>query len=167
MLFRVFRATRGDTTSNLITTEGLMTWSSEVFRILSSHFPIWKSCKDRKLKEVLCVIFRSLKKTRKSVCASFTTVCNSSLTHTTYKPSHRSHTIIPLSNHHTKIIPKSIELRNIMFLSSIDFSMIIVWWLEFGMIVWLQYDGVIILFVNVGNAYKSKKLQRNVKQKID
>ena len=27
--------------------------------------------------------------------------------------------------------------------------------------------GVIVLFVNVVNAYKSKKLQRNVKQKID
>ena len=109
----VFRETRGHTTSNLITTEGLMSWSSEVFRILSSHFPIWKSCKDRKLKEVLCVIFRSLKKTRKSVCASFTTVCNSSLTHTTYKPSHHNHSIIPLSNHHTIIIPKSHNLRNI------------------------------------------------------
>ena len=45
--------------------------------------------------------------------------------------------------------------------------MIIVWWFECGMIVWLQYDGVIVLFVNVVNAYKSKKLQRNVKQKID
>jgi hypothetical protein len=32
--------TRGYTTSNLITTEGLMTWSSEVFRISSSHFLI-------------------------------------------------------------------------------------------------------------------------------
>ena len=47
--------------------------------------------------------------------------------------------------------------------------MILVWWFECGMIVWLQYDGVIVLFVNVVNvnAYKSKKLQRNVKQKID
>ena len=45
--------------------------------------------------------------------------------------------------------------------------MIMVWWFECGMIVWLQYDGVIVLFVNVVNAYKSKKLQRNVKQKID
>ena len=52
-----------------------------------------------------------------------------------------------------------------MFLSSNDFSMIKVWWFECGMIVWLQYDGVIVLFVNVVNAYKSKKLQRNVKQK--
>ena len=59
------------------------------------------------------MVFRSLKKTRKNVCTFFTTVCNSSLTYTTYKPSHRSHTIIPLSNHHTIIIPKSIELRNI------------------------------------------------------
>ena len=59
------------------------------------------------------MVFRSLKKTRKSVCASFTTVCNSSLTYTTYNPSHRSHTIIPLSNHHTIIILKSYNLRNI------------------------------------------------------
>jgi hypothetical protein len=29
--------TRGYTKSNLITTEGLMNWSSEVFRIFSSH----------------------------------------------------------------------------------------------------------------------------------
>ena len=39
-----------------------------------------------------------------------------SFAHTTYKPSHRSHTIIPLSNHHTIIIPKSIELRNILYI---------------------------------------------------
>ena len=36
-----------------------------------------------------------------------------SFTYTTYKPSHRSHTIIPLSNHHTIIILKSHNLRNI------------------------------------------------------
>jgi len=36
-----------------------------------------------------------------------------SFKYATYKPSHRSHTIIPLSNHHTKIIPKSHNLRNI------------------------------------------------------
>ena len=36
-----------------------------------------------------------------------------SFTCTTYKPSHRSHTIIPLSNHHTIIILKSHNLRNI------------------------------------------------------
>ena len=52
-----------------------------------------------------------------------------------------------------------------MFLSSNDFSMIMVWWFECGMIVWLQYDGVIVLFVNVVNAYKSKKLQRNENKK--
>ena len=34
------------------------------------------------------------------------------------------------------------------------------------MIEWFWCDGVIVLFVNVVNAYKSKKLQRNVKQKI-
>ena len=72
-----------------------------------------KKLQKPKTLRVLCVVFRSLKKTRKSVCTLFTTVCNSSLTYTTYKPSHRSHTIIPLSNHHTIIILKSFELRNI------------------------------------------------------
>ena len=47
------------------------------------------------------------------MCTLFTTVCNSSLTYTTYIPSHHNHSIIPLSNHHTIIILKSIELRNI------------------------------------------------------
>ena len=99
--------TREYTTSNLITAEGLMTWSSEVFRILSSHFLIWKSCKNRKLKEVLCVIFWSLKKTRKSVCASFTTVCNFfSCTH--------SHT--QLTKHHTEVI-QSYHFQTIIPLS--------------------------------------------------
>ena len=76
-----------------------------------------KVTKTESLKEVLCVVFRSLKKTRKSVWTFGTTVCNSSLTYTTYKPSHRSHTIIPLSNHHTIIIPKSHNLRNICFIT--------------------------------------------------
>ena len=97
--------TRGYTKSKLITTEDLMTWSSEVFRKLSSHFLIWKSCKNRKLKEVLRVIFRSLKKTRKSVCTLFTTVCiffsctpsNTQLTnhHTTINQSYHFQTIVP------------------------------------------------------------------------
>ena len=72
-----------------------------------------KKLQKPKTLRVLCVVFRSLKKTRKSVCVFFTTVCNSSLTYTTYKPSHRSHTIIPLSNHHTIIILNSHNLRNI------------------------------------------------------
>ena len=54
-----------------------------------------------------------------------------------------------------------------MFLSSIDFGMILVWWFDTGVIVWLRCDGSEVVFVNVVNAYKSKKLQRNVKQKID
>ena len=63
------------------------------------------------------MVFRSLKKTRKK-CVYFVHNCLQflqlySFTYTTYKPSHRSHTIIPLSNHHTIIILKSIELRNI------------------------------------------------------
>ena len=113
MIFRVFRDTRGYTTSNLITTEGLMTWSSEVFRKFSSHFLIWKSCKNRKLKECFLWYFGVWRKREKSVCTLFTTVCNSSLTYATYKPSHHNHSIIPLSNHHTIIIPKSHNLRNI------------------------------------------------------
>ena len=113
MLFRVFRDTRGYTTSNLITTEGLMTWSSEVFRKILKSCRGMKKLQKPKTYRVLCVVFRSLKKTRKSMCASFTTVCNSSLTYTTCKPSHHNHSIIPLSNHHTIIILKSFELRNI------------------------------------------------------
>ena len=75
-----------------------------------------KSCKNRKLKEVLCVVFRSLKKTRKK-CVYFVHNClQFHFTYTTYKPSHHNHSIIPLSNHHTIIIPKSIELRNICLL---------------------------------------------------
>ena len=54
-----------------------------------------------------------------------------------------------------------------MFLSSCDFSMIMVWWFESGMIEWLWCDGLEVVFMNVVNAYKLKKLQRNVKQKID
>ena len=54
-----------------------------------------------------------------------------------------------------------------MFLSSNDFGMILVWWFDTGVIVWLRCDGSEVVFVNVVNAYKSKKLQRNVKQKID
>ena len=56
-----------------------------------------------------------------------------------------------------------------MFLRLCDFGMIMVWWFESGMIEWLWCDGLEVVFVNVVNvhAYKSKKLQRNVKQKID
>ena len=74
-------------------------------------------------------------------CVFFTIVYNSSIINTTSKPSHDYHSIIPLSNHHDIITLKSHNLRNmyvsnhtiletyvskIMFLSSIDFSMIIV-----------------------------------------
>ena len=87
--------------------------------ISQSHVVKWKSYKNRKLKEVLCVVFRSLKKTRKK-CVYFVHNCLQflqlySFTNTTYKPSHHNHSIIPLSNHHTIIILKSIELRNIYF----------------------------------------------------
>ena len=128
MLFRVFRETRGYTTSNLITTEGLMTWSSEVFRKFLSHVVKWKSCKNRKLKESFVLYFGVWRKREKSVCTLFTTVLHFlqlySFTYTTYKPSHHNHSIIPLSNHHTIIILKSHELRN----------MILLWWFESWMI---------------------------------
>ena len=39
-----------------------------------------------------------------------------SFTYATYKPSHHNHSIIPLSNHHTIIIPKSHNLRNIIYI---------------------------------------------------
>ena len=126
--------TRGYTTSNLITGEDLMTWSSAVFRIFSSHVVKWKSCKNRKLEEVLCVIFRSLKKTRKK-CVYFVHNClQFHFTYTTYKPSHHNHSIIPLSNHHTIIIPKSHNLRNICVSKFEWFSC------DFGMMVWKLND---------------------------
>ena len=115
MLFRVFRE---DTRIHNIKPNHDWRFDDLVFRGLQDivkSFPDMKKLQKPKTLRVLCVVFRSLKKTRKSVCASFTTVCNSSLTYTTYKPSHRSHTIIPLSNHHTIIILKSIELRNIWY----------------------------------------------------
>ena len=63
------------------------------------------------------MVFRSLKKTRKK-CVYFVHSCLHflqlfSFAYTTSKPSHHNHSIIPLSNHHTIIIPKSHNLRNI------------------------------------------------------
>ena len=62
------------------------------------------------------MVFRSLNKSRKSACVFFTTVCNSSITNTTSKPSHDYLSIIPLSNHQTKIMLKSHNLRNIIYM---------------------------------------------------
>ena len=87
-------------------------------------------------------------------------------TNTTSEPSHRSHTITPVSNHHTKIIPKSFELRNnvnksrqkqqhvtqqVSFFFSSTFRKLkkyeciyvskIVWfWYDDSMMVWKWYD---------------------------
>ena len=137
MLFRVFRDTRGYTTSNLITTEGLMTWSSEVFRIFSSHLVKWKSYKNRKLKEVLCVVFRSLKKTRKKCVYFVQTVCN----FFSCTPSHTQltnhHTTIIQSYHFQTIIPKSYQNQSNLetYVSKI------VWFsCDFGMMVWKWID---------------------------
>ena len=87
--------TREYTTSNLIMTEGLLTWSSEVFRKISKSCRKMKKLQKPKTLRVLCVVFRSLKKTRKSVCTLFTTVCN----FFSCTPSHTQ-----LTNHHTTII---------------------------------------------------------------
>ena len=146
MLFRVFRETRGYTTSNLITTEGLMTWSSEVFRKFSSHFLIWKSCKNRKLRRALCGISEFEENEKKCVyfvhnCLQFLQLY--SFTYTTYKPSHHNHSIIPLSNHHTIIIPKSHNLRNIyIYVSNFDWFSY-----DFGMMVWMWYDGLNVVWL--------------------
>ena len=84
-----------------------------------------------------------------------------SFTYTTYKPSHHNHSIIPLSNHHTIIILKSIELRNIYV------SKIVWFWYDYGMMVWKWYDCMtsVWCFVScVCEWVQLKKLQTVVKE---
>ena len=45
-----------------------------------------------------------------------------------------------------------------IFLSSIDFSMIMVWWFESGMIEWLWCDGLEVVYVNEYNWRNCKQL---------
>ena len=52
-----------------------------------------------------------------------------------------------------------------MFLRLCDFSMIVVWWFECGMIVWLQYDGVIVLFVNFCECIQIEEIAKKCKTK--
>ena len=115
-----------------------------------------KVTKTENLRKCFVWYFGVWRKREKSVCTLFTTVCNSSLTYTTYKPSHRSHTIIPLSNHHTIIIPKSHNLRNICISK-------IVWFrYDYGMMVWKWYDWMIVVwwFVScVCEGVQLKKMQ--------
>ena len=97
----------------------------------------------------------------------FTFLCNffdlyafTTFTNTTSEPS-------PQSYHIQTIIPKSYQNQSNLetYVSKFDW-----FWYDFGMMVWMWYDcgdGSEVVFVNVVNAYKSKKLQRNVKQKID
>ena len=109
-----------------MTTEGFFHDSSDIFRESPCRGIGGNIAK--KLKQYILWFFQSI------FC--FTFLCNffdlyactfTTFTNTTSKPSHHNHSIIPLSNHHTKI-----------------------------------------LFVNFCECewYKSKKLQRNVKQKI-
>ena len=75
-----------------------------------------KVARNEKLKtNALCFISEFEENEKKCVCFLYTCLQFLrlySFTYTTYKPSHHNHSIIPLSNHHTKIIPKSFELRN-------------------------------------------------------
>ena len=88
-----------------------------------------------------------------------------SFTNTTSEPSHRSHTITPLSNHHTKIIPKSIHLRNICIY--IYVSKIVWFRYDYGMMVWKWYGCMTSVwwFVScVFGGVQLKKLQTVVKK---
>ena len=82
-------------------------------------FPDMKKLqKPKNFKSALCGISEFEENEKKCVyfvhnCLQFLQLY--SFTYTTYKPSHHNHSIIPLSNHHTIIILKSIELRNIYF----------------------------------------------------
>ena len=84
--------TRGYTTSNLITTEGLMTWSSEVFRIFLRVMS-WneKVTKTENLRKCFVWYFGVWKKRKK--------VCVSSLQLFAILHSHTQ-----LTNHHTEVI---------------------------------------------------------------
>ena len=80
---------------------------------------------------MLCVVFWSLKKTRKK-CVYFVHNCLHflqlySFKYATYIPSHHNHSIIPLSNHHTIIILKSIELRNIYIIKQVKSGIVMEW----------------------------------------
>ena len=84
--------------------------------ILKSCWKV-KSYENRKLKgSTLCGISEFEENEKKCVCFLYTCLQFLrlySFTYTTYKPSHHNHSIIPLSNHHTKIKLKSHNLRNI------------------------------------------------------
>ena len=131
--------TRGYTTSNLITTEGLMTWSSEVFRILSSHEWNEKVTKTENLRKCFVWYFGVWRK-REKVCV----LCSQlfAILH--------SHT--QLTNHHTEVI-QSYHIQTIILLSHQNQSNLetyvskIVWfWYDFGVMVWKWYDWMIVVW---------------------
>jgi hypothetical protein len=72
----------------------------------------------------LCGISEFEENEKKCVCLLYNCLQFFTHTHTTYKTSHRNHTIIPLSNQHTIIILNSHNLRNICscFLNELLFS---------------------------------------------
>ena len=83
----------------------------------------------------------------------FTFLCNFfdlyafTFTNTTSEPSHHNHTIIPHSNHHTKIIPKSFELRNI-YIYAMRFKKCVSFFCVFAMM---------MMRVSVGSARSTRR----------
>ena len=131
MLFRVFR---GYTRVHKIKANHDWRFNDLVFKglqdILKSCWKV-KSYENRKLKgSTLCGISEFEENEKK--CAYFVHNCLQflqlySFTYTTYKPSHRSHTIIPLSNHHTIIILKSHIFRNIYIIKQVKSGIVMEW----------------------------------------
>ena len=106
--------TQGYTKANRMTTEEVFLESSEIFRESACRGIGGNVAKKLKRKRYFLWFFESI------YC--FTFLCNffdlyaftfTTFTNKTITSSYWSHTIIPHSNDHTKIIPKSIELRNI------------------------------------------------------
>ena len=126
MLYRVFR---GYTRVHNIKPNHDLRFNDLVFRGLQDilkSFPDMKKLQKPKTLRVLCVVFWSLKKTRKSVCTLFTTVCiffsctpsNTQLTN--------HHTEVIQSYHFQTITPKSYQNHTILeiyiFLSASAFN---------------------------------------------
>ena len=121
-----------------MTTEDVFLESSEIFRESPCRGIGGNVAKKLKRKRYFLWFFQSI------FCFIF--LCNffdlyafTTFTNKTITSSHLSHTITPVSNHHTKIIPKLIELRT--YVSKI------VWFrYDYGMMVWKWYDWMIVVW---------------------
>ena len=113
---------QGDTRIHNIKPNHDWRFNDLVFRGLQD---ILKSCREmKKLQKpktwgsALCDISEFEENEKKCVCFLYNCLQFLQLysfTYTTNKPSHHNHSIIPLSNHHTIIIPKSHVFRNILY----------------------------------------------------